>query len=59
MDFSSAFVLSFRWQLIYRQDHKQKCSVDESLVDNFLSVGKSVSNKEILLPMDLLTEKVR
>ena len=46
MDFSSAFVLSFRWQLIYRRDHKQKCSVDESLVDNFLSVGKSVSNKK-------------
>jgi hypothetical protein len=29
----------------------------ESFVGNFLSVGKSVSNKKILLQMDLLTEK--
>jgi hypothetical protein len=57
--FPSVFVLSFRSQLIYRRDHRHKCSVDKSLVDNFLPVGKSIisNKKKILLSMDLLTGK--
>jgi hypothetical protein len=35
----------------------RKVSVGESFIGNFLSVGKSVGNKNILLPMDLLIEK--
>jgi hypothetical protein len=44
--------------LIYQQNHQQRCSVGESFVINFLFVGKSVGNKNILLLMDLLIKKV-
>jgi hypothetical protein len=35
----------------------EKCPIGESFIGNFLSVGKFVGNKKLLLPMDLLTEK--
>jgi hypothetical protein len=55
-EFSIGVRYIFRRYLIYQRNHRRKCSVGESFIDNFLSVGKSVGNKKILLPTDLLTE---
>jgi hypothetical protein len=35
----------------------RKCSIGESIVGNFLSIGKSIGNKKILVSIDLLIEK--
>lgn len=58
-NFSSVFILLFCQRLIYRRDHRRKCSTGKTFIINFWFVGKSVDNKKILLLINLLTEKAR